>query len=375
MSRFLPAPAWIAPALLTALSAQSHLYLPASFSPNQNELNRYDWVPLMQPDARVQAFYGATETGTPAFVATGISLRFDGPIPQVGLPGPFTIKRLRVRVGTSTVGQPQSVFADNLTSALATAFDQQVTYWPDNGSRMPEPWGGQNDTLTFPFAAPVPIAIPQGGWFVVELLIEGNDIAARAHAMLDGQLGSGGPVDGSANSFGAGCSAGANLPAATILTKGIHAPGAAHSIYGQNLGANAPVVTMLGASDTMHAQLGALPFAVPFTTCNVYTSWDMTLPQQANASGAIPEWTPSSVVAVPATPALNSFTVHSQLISIVAGANAPWNLVFSDKRTVTLGTLSPLSEQMFTVSHSGSATAAIADKVAVFGYAMRVRMQ
>src|SRR5678815_4214616 len=72
-----------------SLSAQNYLELPITATPS-GELPGYSIVPLMQPNARVQMFYDATEVGLLPFTADQLSLRFDGPIPQVGATGPFT---------------------------------------------------------------------------------------------------------------------------------------------------------------------------------------------------------------------------------------------------------------------------------------------
>jgi hypothetical protein len=114
------------------LSAQATLTLPATASPS-SELSSFSLVPFMQPESRVQMFYDATEVGASAFVATELALRYDGPIPQVGAPGPFTISRLQIRLGTTAVAAPGATFASNLTQPLTTVFDGPVSYLPDNG--------------------------------------------------------------------------------------------------------------------------------------------------------------------------------------------------------------------------------------------------
>src|SRR5262245_41587034 len=71
-----------------SLSAQSFVELPATAAPSF-ELNSYSLPPLTRSNARVQVFYDQAEVGTAApFTATEIALRYDGPIPNVGLPGP-----------------------------------------------------------------------------------------------------------------------------------------------------------------------------------------------------------------------------------------------------------------------------------------------
>ncbi|HEB52357.1 MAG TPA: hypothetical protein ENI87_03775, partial [bacterium] len=56
----------------SALSAQGSIELPSTANPTF-ELTDYEQVPFMQPNARGQMFYGASEVGTEPFVATGLS--------------------------------------------------------------------------------------------------------------------------------------------------------------------------------------------------------------------------------------------------------------------------------------------------------------
>ena len=55
------------------------------------ELGSYSLLPLTVLDSRVQVFYDQAEVGPLPFTATELALRYDGPIPAVGVPGPFTI--------------------------------------------------------------------------------------------------------------------------------------------------------------------------------------------------------------------------------------------------------------------------------------------
>ena len=367
-------PCLFAAALTSVAAAQSFLYLPASGAPATSELNSYRIVPFMRSAARVQMFYDAGEVGASTFTATSASLRYDGPIPPVGASGPFSIQRVKVEVGSTTVAIPGPEFARNLSQPLTTAFDGTLTYWPDQGTSGPEPWGGPNDKLTFAFAQPVVVTIPPGGFLVVQLSIEGNDSGGQAHTMLDAARGGGGAVDGFAVSSGSGCSAAQGQPDASIETSGVHAPGGVHSIHGTNLGANAPVFALLGVSDR-NASFGALPFPVPGTACSLYTSWDLTLPGVlADASGAIAPFARGTTVALPAVPQLSGGALYEQLVSYVPGAN-PWGLVFSDLRTVVLGQLVPPSPGFYAVSHGFSATAPVADDAGPYGYALRLQVQ
>lgn len=369
-TRSLVLPALLATSLSAVVGAQGFLHMPASLSPDINDLGTYAEVPWTRTAARVQQFYSAGEVGAQSFVATGMDLRFDGPIPPVGSPGPFRIDRVTIKFGTSTVPIPGPVFDLNMTSQPTVVFDQPVTYWPDQGFQSPEPWGGLNGSLTFPFNSPVSVTIPSGGWLVIEIALAGNNLQGSAHAMLDAEAGQGGPFDGNAFNTGTGCAAPGSMPA-TITTTGVHAPGAVHYIGGSNLGANSPVVAILGVSQTQ-AAFGALPWNLPGTSCFAYNSWDLFVNGVADANGSIRVQDPALAVPLLADNSLLGATYHVQLASVVPGANQPWNLVFSDSRTVQLGGINPLSKGMYAVSNRDSATAPFADFEQEFGYAVRL---
>src|SRR5687768_13565382 len=130
-------PVWSCLCLAAAsLSAQNFVALPATASPN-NETPGYSLLPLMQPNARVQMFFDAAEVGAPPFTAVELAWRYDGPVPEVGAPGPFSITRLQIRVGVSAVAAPGAEFGANLTQPLTTVFDGPWSYLPDNGSQAP----------------------------------------------------------------------------------------------------------------------------------------------------------------------------------------------------------------------------------------------
>ena len=356
---------------MASLSAQNYLQLPATANPS-SELPNYSLVPLMQVNSRVQMFYTATEAGSAAFTADQLELRFDGPIPQVGAPGPFAIQRLRILVGSTTVAMPEARFAMNLSQPLTTVFDGPHTFYPDPGSASPHPWGGPNNGLLFPFLAPVSVTIPSGGWLVIELVMEGNNIAnfGYAHAILDGATTTGGVVNGTAVNFGQGCAIGTGAPA-TIGSSGLRAPGAAHFLTGQNLGSNSPVFAIFGLSNTT-STLGALPYTLPGTNCASLTSIDLTSLLFADVTGAIAANQPGAALPIPADNAFLGLVLYEQLAAYVAGANS-WNLVVSDGLMVTLGSLAPLGRGTYTVQNGESATSPVAIDVKPFGFAMRLR--
>ena len=356
--------------LAAPVFAQNPLYMPATFAPDLNELNKWDSVPLMVTNARVQVFYDRASAGATNFTARDLSLRYDGPIPPVGPPGPFTIGRFRLQVGSSSVAQPGAVFARNLSQPLTTVLDNPLNFLPDGGTSVPAPWGGPGGSLVFPLQVPVRVDVPAGGWFIVEIGVQNNSNNNAAHALLDGAEVPGGPIDGSASSTGAGCPIAAGANPAAIATSGTHAPGAAHSVHGSELGPNASVVAMLGFSDTQ-SSFGPLPFVLAGTTCSIQQSWDLGWVLQADALGTIPAFAPGTMVPVPPVQALANRTIFEQLGAIAPGAN-PWGVVLSDKRIVTLGTLTAPNIGIYQVRSSQSFGAAVADSVRAFAYALRV---
>ncbi len=353
-----------------SLSAQTYLALPSTVA-TTSELSSYSLLPFMQPNARVQMFYDATEVGTAAFTALELALRHDGPIPQVGAPGPFNITRLQIRLGVTSIAAPDAGFTSNLTQPLTTVFDGPWTYLPDNGSASPHPWGGPGGTLTFPFTTPTPIVVANGQWLVIDVTMEGNNISTFgfAHAMLDGATTTGGLTNGTATAYGLGCSASLAAPLATATTSGQYGPGAAHFLAGSNLGANAFVLGVFGLSNTV--AFAPLPFTLPGTNCSLLASPDLTLAALADANGGL-SGSSALALSLAADPALSGIVVYEQLASLVPTAN-PWGIVFSNAVAVTLGTFAPLGRGTYTVAHDTNANATFGNLVRAFGYAARLR--
>jgi len=348
--------------------------LPATANPAQ-ELPDYGLPPFAQTNSRVQMFFDATEVGVSNFTVTEVSFRYDGPLPQVGAPGPFLIQRLQISIGTSTVGTPGANFADNLSTPLTSAFDASVSYSPDPGFAAPHPWGAPNGSLTFTFATPVAITIPAGGWLVLDIAMENNNFSmfGWAHTILDGVLATGGPADGQVVAFGQGCSIDGVTPAATIGTAGITAPGAASFVTGQNLGASAPVLIIYGL-DNAQSSFGALPYQLPGTSCSLLTSVDASRLTFADANGALVAGQAVNAFVVPADPIYNGLVIYEQLAALSAAANS-YGVAFSDAQTLTLGTLSSPGRGTYTVSHGDDAYATVATEVSAFGYAVRLGTQ
>ncbi len=353
-----------------SLPAQNYLTLPATAAPAFG-LGAYSVLPFMQPNARVQMFYDALEVASGPVVLDRLELRFDGPIPAVGAPGPFQISRLQIRVGVSTVAAPTAVFASNLTTPLVTVFDGPWTYLPDSGSAAPHPWGGTGGTMTFPFTTQVPLALATGEWLVIELVMEGNNIQnfGFAHAILDGASTSGGFANGSTTNYGQGCSAAPSAPLATASVSGLYGPGGVHHLAGANLGANAAAIAIFGLSNT-NASV-PLPFTLPGTACTLLASTDVTTLVLADANGAA-AGAQAVPLALAANPAFSGLVIYEQFASLVPAAN-PWGIVLSDAVGVTLGSWTPPGRGTFTVAHDTNANAQHANTLRSFGYAVRLR--
>ncbi|MFO1030965.1 MAG: hypothetical protein U1F60_07805 [Planctomycetota bacterium] len=350
---------------LCVLPAQGTVALPATANPN-SELPNFSLVPFMQPNARVQMFYDAAEVGGAPFVADRMSMRFDGPIPQVGAPGPFTIARLQVRVGVTDVLAPGMHFQSNLTAPTTTVFDGPVTYLPDSGSQSPGPWGGTNDTLSFPFSAPLAIAVNPGQWLVVELVMEGNNIASFgfAHAIVDGITATGGATNGTTTTIGAGCSVTPNAPAASLVVDGLVAPGGTHYLKGQNLGSNRFGAVIVGFSEVP----GGMPIGQ--AGCNLFVTPDAIAFLGYDANGALPA--NGIPLSIPANPAFSGVWLFEQLAS--ADFSLPDDgIVMSNALQVTMGTFTMPDRGVYMVAHDLDDEAEYANMVKPFGFAVRFR--
>jgi hypothetical protein len=242
---------------------------------------------------------------------------------------------------------------------------------PDGGSAIPDVFGGPNGTLAFPFASPVSVTIPPSGWLVVQLTLQANTNQGLAHAILDAQKFTG-VADGRASSSGTGCTDGKSSSTSLILTSGTYAPGAAHSIHGSNLGASANVMTVIGASDASYLGIG-LPYPLPGTSCTAFASFDLVMPQVADATGAILPQSASSFLSVPPAPELGGALLFEQHVSLVPGANA-YGVVTSDKRTITLGGYVAPTNGVWYAANGDSATAPAATLADALGFAARLRV-
>jgi hypothetical protein len=345
--------------LAAAVAAQGIVAIPQTAQVGQFEASGFSIRPFADRQARVQLLFDESEVGSSSLTVDRIQLRYDGPIPRVGAPGPFTIPRVRVLIGATSVQSPTARFDTNLSQPLTAVFDGPLTLSPDPGFGAPHPFGVGG--LSFSFVQPVPIVIPAGGHLVVEIRSEGHVAANLAHFMLDAVPGLGGPSDGTATNVGTGCSASAQASPATITTTGMHAPGGAHFIAGSGLGANANGFVLVGLSDQSSSG-GALPLNLPGTNCSLYNSADFALPFVTDSNGDLLASDALALVA-PADAALVGARLFEQLVTIVPTANFPFGLVFSDQRDITLGSFVTPGIGAWTISSAASANAAVGDEI------------
>lgn len=366
--------------LAGTLSAQSYLYMPASTNTNTTELNSSSNVPFMRTSARVAVFYNATEAGQSSFLAKGIALRHDGPSVTVN-PTTWVVTNLKIDVGVTSVPLSKygAVYAEALSGPLTTVFNAGLNFTSDQiNSPTQEPWGGNANEFNFPFATPVPIAIPSGGSFVVDVSIVGNTNNFIANGRLDRHAGTGGIIalEGSQASVGTGCPAApAALPATCVVTNANgFGPSASYTISGLNLGANAPVLTIIGFDNTNYLGI-PLPFTIPGTTCTLYESMDFFMLQTASATGAVTAWTAPSMLAIPTDPSLNGATLYHQNASFVAPfAGNPLGVVLSNGVAVTLASYKTPDIGLWLMTHVFDAASPIANNSAVGALALRVEI-
>ena len=340
--------------LTLGAEAQTYLYMPATLNPNATEGNTATNSPFMRTDARFQCFYDATEAGASTFLAKRITLRHDGPNFTAGNTTVYAIGNLTIKVGTTPVNpnSMSSIYASNLAGGtMTTGFSAGLNLTADaNNVVGPEPWGGNNNELDFPLSAPVPINIPTGGAFAVDLSISGNTNNFIVNGRLDRHTGTGGqPVGGSVVTLGTGCPVDAVSAAATCAVTttiaGGYGPASYHTVSGTNLGPNAIVLTALGFSGTSYNGI-PLPFAVPATTpvCTLYTSLDMFFVQVADAVGSIAAFSASSGVGVPNDPLLNGASIfHQHLALSPVWSGNPYGVTFSNGVQVIFGSYVPPS--------------------------------
>ena len=371
----------------SGLSAQTYLDMPASLNPNVNEGNTATNTPFMRTAGRVQNFYSAAEAGASTFLCRGITLRHDGPNFTAGNTTTYVVTNLTIQAGTTPVnpGAMSSIYAANMAGGtMTTGFSAGLNFTADaNGVTGPEPWGGNNNQFVFPFNAPIPINIPTGGAFCLDLTINGNTNNFIVNGRVDRHTGTGGqPTGGSVVTLGTGCptdaaaTANAVCSVTTVLSGG-YGPASAHTVYGTGLGANAAVLTALGFSDSSYSGI-PLPLPVPGTTpqCPLYVSQDTFFVQVADATGAIANYSDRSMVGVPNDPLLNGASIFHQHLAVgTPWAGNPYGITFSNGVRVNFGTYVPASTlNLWNSVHVFSNSAAVGNNAGPAAMVVRVEI-
>jgi hypothetical protein len=372
--------------LAVGASAQTYLDMPASLNPNTTEGNTATNTPFMRTAGRVQCFYDAAEAGSSTFLCKGITLRHDGTNATPGNTTVFVITNLTIKAGTTAVNPSamSSIYSTNMSGgSVTTGFSAGLNFTADQlAIAGPEVWGGNNNELVFPFATPIPISIPTGGAFCLDVTINGNTNNFIANGRVDRHGGTGGqPVGGSVVTLGTGCpassgAANATCAVTTVLVGG-YGPASSHTVSGTGLGNNAIVLTALGFSGTSWAGV-PLPLPVPGTvpTCSVYASLDTFFVQVADAVGGIAAYSDSSMVGVPTDPLLNGASIFHQHLSLTpTWAGNPYGITFSNGVQVIFGNLVPsTSQSLWNSVHVFSNSAAVGNNAGPQALVVRVEI-
>jgi hypothetical protein len=331
----IPAVLWFA---LLAGAARAQIHVPALSLTNRLELNTRSNFPLMRTESRMQFIVSRTELGGAASASLAkLTLRYDGP--SVGAGG-GSIANLDIFLGNTGVAPNDSsaCFDANYSGSLTqVAALTNVTFGADGSPNGPEPWGGPTGEFVFAFSSPFAYT---GGNLVIELRTGGNSNGGSGanNCQLDAEEDPlVGPGGGTASPGGTGCGA------ATLRVSGQLAPGGEVSCHGTSLGASAPVLNVLGTSNTSWGTI-PLPFALDgfgAPGCSLQNNWVVIQIGVADPTGTIGEYASSTAWCVPPDPQLASVALYFQFVSIDLSAN-PLGVKTSNHARVDLGTYTPL---------------------------------
>lgn len=360
--------------LAAAAAAQGSL--PVSRAPDTNDLNAFSPVPFGVAQARVQVFFEAVELPAAAFVANRLLLRYDAAGSGAGTA--HSVARLTVRAGVTGLGVAGlgATFAANLTQPLTTVvpgvrLDYRADGAPSGG---PKPFGGPNGQFRFAFAQPVAVAVPSGGAFAVELVVEGNSNAGLDGAALDLHLDASASQGlGAAQTNGRGCPAGPALLGSTLETLGAYQPGTAFTIFGANYPANTPVATLL----TIKLLGAPLPLPLTSPVCWVYVdhatgvAFPLTI---SGGGGEIQAFGGENTIPIPKTPGLCGAVIYVQNAApIPLWQGNGFGVQSSNYRTIVLGCPAPPQVKAWQAAHTSNAAAPVAN--VAFNGALAVRVE
>ena len=320
----------MAASLAMAPLASAQVYVPAASAADPLEANTRISYPLMRAASRSQYVIAASEVG-PATTLHKLLLRYDGN--GFGAAG-GTIANLDIYLANSTVtpSQSSSQFATNYPGDPTLVLSLTNFTFGADDSINHVPWGGPSGEFIFNFTTPF---VYTGGTLIVEIRASGNTNSGNTveDCLLDAEVeAQAGPFGGEAFTNGTGCYG------ASMSASGQMAPGGSIAVSGTGLGANSPVMAMIGASRTSWNGL-PLPLSLGFlglSGCSIYNDWSLTWPMLADPNGVIAPYSSGAVLDLPASTALVGGVLQFQMVSIQPGIN-PLGLAMTNNTEVFLG--------------------------------------
>lgn len=314
--------------LVAALPAQSAVYAPANA--NTTPANARNNYPFQRIAARVQNFVDGTELSNSApFVVNRLSFRWDET--TTSGTNQLTFGTFNIDLGATTRDYTtlSASFADNrVGSTVAGSFTATNYSFALSGSPPNTAWGGADGKLTFPLPNPVPVVVPAGGCFFVDITATARTGTA-GNALIDFQQDStalvAGPVAGT---VGAGCASGNGT--ASLIPNGQFVAGTSVSMSGTGYAPSLPYVRIISTGP----QTPALPLpGAPTCFLNVSLSPSLLLSGVTPATGAWTAFDAGTYLPLPL-----SLGAGSQLYFQDVGVTATSTLYSSQGRFITLGT-------------------------------------
>lgn len=341
--------------------------VPVTMSPELRDLSSGTPGPLMFASSRVQQFYEASELGSRKLVISSLALRYDAA--QAGvLARKHTIARLRIAVGVTDLGidETTAVFDDNLTHPLRTVVDAAGFEFEtdSSASSTTDGWGAHDGSLRFTVSPAVPIEVPSGGSFVLELRVEGNSNTMLDPAMLDMHFELPDPLVQSVEDRGGyGCGH------STCDVVGQYELGTAFHVSGDGFAPNVPIATLVTFEFLVPpVKIGA----IGSSNCRLYLD-PATGPildiRFTDATGALAPFEPGSGVPLPRDPGLCGDLLYVQNIAPLPGGGG---LQASDYRTIAVGCPGTPTVRARQVVHHADANADVATATIAGGLALKI---
>ncbi len=344
---------------------------PSPLFPDAFDLAESAACPLMVESARLQQFYEVAATaGVDTFDVHAVSFRFDGPDAGASA-STQTIQSLTIEIGVTerSVDEVGATFGQNLSEPLHPIFGPApFTYVADaNATDGPEAWGGPGGQFRFVLAEPLPLKIPIGGAFVVQIRVAGNSNTGGDAARLDAYVDHiESPIPGTSIAEEFGCPYMPAANAAIVDTIGQFELGTAFHVSGSGFPPQVPVGIFVTAE--LLQQRLMLPGS---PGCYLYvdpSSGFMLSLQSTSPIGDIPPFTEGMGVPLPRTPDLCGALLYVQNIAPVAGGG----FVASNYRTIEIGCPPPALVRGWQVESEASDAAQIATGSHPGGIAIRI---